>query len=266
VRETETNKAAGGRECEVRGEVRGHERDWRNCALVTHARVTRGRGAARLKSARPFARRALRSEEDCRGYGVDVGGVVRAFRSVSPFAVTGSPLVGESRFALCPSVDFPLESVMPDCVWFFVVEESRMPLLPLMCELSRMCELSLMLDPLMLDPLVFDPLVFDLLMFDVSAIEPPVLAAPVVVVLVVVLDPLLIEPVLSPDVGATAPPAVAVSVVLALLFLLHAATATRAAARIAMRFMKSSGVLIIRERCATFSASMHSSTRAMRRQ
>jgi hypothetical protein len=177
--------------------------------------------------------------------------------------VTGSPLVGESRFALCPSVDFPLESVMPDCVWFFVVEESRMPLLPLICELSRMCELSLMLDPLMLDPLVFD-----LLMFDVSAIEPPVFAAPVVVVLVVVLelDPLLIEPVLSPDVGATAPPAVAVSVVLALLFLLHAATATRAAARIAMRFMKSSGVLIIRERCATFSASMHSSTRAMRRQ
>ena len=45
--------------------------------------------------------------------------------------------------------------------------------------------------------------------------------------------------------------------------LLHAATATRAAARIAMRFMKSSGVLIIRERCATFSASMHSCTRAV---
>jgi hypothetical protein len=154
---------------------------------------------------------------------------------------------------LRPSVECPLESVMPDCVWFFVIEESCMPFLLLMCELSRMCELSLMLEPLMCD---------------VSPIVPLVLAAPVEVVLVVVLelDPLLIAPVLSPDVGATAPPAVEVSVVLALLFLLHAATATRAAARIAMRFMKSSGVLIIRERCATFSASMHSCTRAMRRQ
>jgi hypothetical protein len=110
--------------------------------------------------------------------------------------------------------------------------------------------------------------VFEPLMRDVSLIVPPVLAAPVVVELLleVVLDPLLIEPVLSVVAGATAPPAVDVSVVLALLFLLHAATATRAAARIAMRFMKSSGVLIIRERCATFSASMHSCTRAMRRQ
>jgi len=45
-----------------------------------------------------------------------VGGCVRAFRSVSPFAVTGAPLVGESLFALCPSVEWPDESVMPDSV------------------------------------------------------------------------------------------------------------------------------------------------------
>ena len=130
--------------------------------------------------------------------------------------------------------------------------------LPLLCEVSRFRALSRILELLM----------YELHMGDVSLIVPPVLAAPVVVelVLVVVLDPLLIEPVLSVVAGATAPPAVDVSVVLALLFLLHAATATRAAAKIAMRFMKSSGVSIIRERCATFSASMHSCTRAMRRQ
>ena len=98
--------------------------------------------------------------------------------------------------------------------------------------------------PLMFDPLVLEPLVLEPLL----------------------IEPLLIEPVVSVVAGATAPPAVDVSVVLALLFLLHAATATRAAARIAMRFMKSSGVSIIRERCATFSASMHSCTRALRRQ
>ena len=106
------------------------------------------------------------------------------------------------------------------------------------------------------------------LMWDVSLIELLALVDPDVVELLLglMLEPLLIEPVLSVDAGATAPPAVAVSVVLALLFLLHAATATKAAAKIAMRFMQSSGVLIIRERCATFSASMHSCTRSMRRQ
>ena len=105
-------------------------------------------------------------------------------------------------------------------------------------------------------------------MRDVSLIELLVLedADVVELLLGLMLEPLLIEPVLSVDAGATAPPAVAVSVVLALLFLLHAATATKAAAKIAMRFMQSSGVLIIRERCATFSASMHSCTRSMRRQ
>ncbi|HEY2898462.1 MAG TPA: hypothetical protein VGJ12_15080 [Gemmatimonadaceae bacterium] len=105
------------------------------------------------------------------------------------------------------------------------------------------------------------------LMRDVSLMVLLVLAAPddvVELLLGLMLEPLLIAPVLSVDAGATAPLAVAVSVVLALLLLLHAATATRAAARIAMRFMKSSGVLIIRERCATFSASMHSYTRAIR--
>ena len=115
-----------------------------------------------------------------------------------------------------------------------------------------MCELSRMLEPLMRD---------------VSLMELLVLDAPADVVellLGLMLEPLLIAPVVSVAAGATAPPAVAVSVVFALLFLLHAATAMRAAARIAMRFMKSSGVLIIRERCATISASMHSSTRAMR--
>ena len=124
---------------------------------------------------------------------------------------------------------------------------------PRMWELSRMRELSCMLEPLMRD---------------VSLIELLVLEDPDVVELLLglMLEPLLIEPVLSVDAGATAPPAVAVSVVLALLFLLHAATATKAAAKIAMRFMQSSGVLIIRERCATFSASMHSCTRSMRRQ
>ena len=113
----------------------------------------------------------------------------------------------------------------------------------------------------MLEPLVRDVSLIELLEL--------LMFAPVDVVellLGLILEPLLIEPVLSVAAGATAPPAVDVSVVLALSFLLHAATATRAAARIAMRFMKSSGVSIIRERCATFSASMHSCTRALRRQ
>jgi hypothetical protein len=185
--------------------------------------------------------RALRSEHLRFDQGFEEG----FFFSVSPFAVTAAPDVGDIFFMFFPSVEWPVESVTPDCVWFFADEESLVFRLPLMCELS------LMLEPLMRD---------------VSLIVPPVLEAPVVVelVLVLMLEPLLMEPVLSVDAGATAPPAVAVSVVLALLFLLHAVTATRAAATIAMRFMKSSGVLIIRERCATFSASMHSCTRTMR--
>ena len=153
-----------------------------------------------------------------------------------------------------------------------------MPRLPLMCELSPILEL-LMLEPaLVLElPLALEPVPVVLLL--APPLAPPVPpAAPVLAPLLMLeplvlepllipeLEPLLMDPVLSADAGATAPPAVDVSVVLALLFLLHAATATRAAARIAMRFMKSSGELIIRERCATFSASMHSCTRAMRRQ
>jgi hypothetical protein len=121
----------------------------------------------------------------------------------------------------------------------------------------------LMLEPLLVLEFALEPVVL--------LLAPPVppaalVLAPPLMLDPLVLEPLLIEPVVSVVAGATAPPAVDVSVVLALLFLLHAATATRAAARIAMRFMKSSGVSIIRERCATFSASMHSCTRALRRQ
>ena len=145
--------------------------------------------------------------------------------------------------------------------------------LSLMLELPA---LSLILELLMLEPL----LVLEFALEPVVLLAPPaappvppaalVLAPPLMldplVLEPLLIEPLLIEPVVSVVAGATAPPAVDVSVVLALLFLLHAATATRAAARIAMRFMKSSGVSIIRERCATFSASMHSCTRALRRQ
>lgn len=113
------------------------------------------------------------------------------------------------------------------------------------------------------------PLVLELAVpVDPALVAPP--AAPPVLLLVplvpllmlepLVLEPLLMVPVLSPDAGATAPLAVAVSVVLALLLLLHAATAAKAAATIAMRFMKSSVEIITRERCATFSASIHSCT------
>jgi hypothetical protein len=131
-----------------------------------------------------------------------------------------------------------------------------------------------MLEPLLVLEFALEPVPVVLLL--APPLAPPVppaalvLAPPLMLVPLMleplVLEPLLIEPVLSIADGATAPPAVEVSVVLALLFLLHAATATRAAARIAMRFMKSSGVLMIRERCATFSASMHSCTRALGRQ
>jgi hypothetical protein len=37
------------------------------------------------------------------------------FLSVSPFAVTGAPDVGDVFFMFVPSVDCPLESVTPDC-------------------------------------------------------------------------------------------------------------------------------------------------------
>jgi hypothetical protein len=96
-----------------------------------------------------------------------------------------------------------------------------------MCELSLMCKLSDMPDRLMFDPLMRDVSLMELLVLEVL-----VVAAPLVLV------PLLMAPVLSAD-GATAPLAVAVSVVFALSLLLHAATATTAA-KIAMRFMKSS--------------------------
>jgi len=108
--------------------------------------------------------------------------------SVSPFAVTGEPDVGDVLVAFGPSVDLPLESVMPDCDWFRVDDESL---------------------------LIAPPPIFEL---SLLMLEPP------------------IAPALS-DAGATAPPAVAVSVVLSVFPLLHAATATRAAAIIAMRFM-----------------------------
>jgi hypothetical protein len=117
-----------------------------------------------------------------------------------------------------------------------------------------MCELSLILELLMLEPLLvlefaLDPVPVVLLLAPPAAppvppaalvLAPPLMLEPLVLEPLLI-EPLLIEPVLSVVAGATAPPAVDVSVVLALLFLLHAATATRAAARIAMRFMKSSG-------------------------
>lgn len=93
------------------------------------------------------------------------------------------------------------------------------------------------------------PVAFELGLVFAPAI-PLVLPVPVALV---VLEPLMVDPLFMllalSDAGATAPPAVAVSVVLALLLLLHAATATTAA-KIAMRLMKSSGEVIIRERCA----------------
>ena len=38
------------------------------------------------------------------------------FLSVSPFAVTAAPAVGEVFFMFFPSVEWPVESVTPDCV------------------------------------------------------------------------------------------------------------------------------------------------------
>jgi hypothetical protein len=152
--------------------------------------------------------------------------------------VTAEEEVGEVLVTFGPSVEWPLESVTPDCDWFGAAPLRELPLSlifepPLVLELRFMLELSDMLEPLLIP--VLEPL------------------------LIPVLGLLLMEPVLSADAGATAPPADDVSVVLALLPLLHAATATRVA-KIAMRCMKSSVEIIIRERCATFSASMHSST------
>ena len=125
---------------------------------------------------------------------------------MSPFAVTGAPDVGDVFVAFGPSVELPLESVMPDCVWFFVPDlDESLPIAP---------------------PLVLDPL----LMLELSVAEP------------LMLEPLLMLPALLPvlsDAGATAPPTAVVSVVAFLSPLLHAATATRAAT-IAMCFMKSS--------------------------
>jgi hypothetical protein len=45
-------------------------------------------------------------------YGVEDG----TFLSVSPFAVTAAPEVGEVFFMFFPSVECPVESVTPDCV------------------------------------------------------------------------------------------------------------------------------------------------------
>jgi hypothetical protein len=164
---------------------------------------------------------------------------------VSPFEVTAAPDVGEVLVTFGPSVERPLESVTPDCDWFGTAPLELLSIFepPLVLELRFMLELSDALMPV--PPLVLAPLLM---------LEP---------LLIPVLEPLLMEPVLSVDAGATAPLDIDVSVVLLLLLLLHAATATRAA-RIAMRFMKSSVKIIIRERCATFSASMHSSTRRHR--
>jgi hypothetical protein len=169
------------------------------------------------------------------------------FFSVSPFAVTAAFDVGDVLVTFGPSVDLPLESVTPDCDWFGAAPFMReLPLSPIL-------ELLVLEFPVALDPVAVPPLVLaPLLMFDPLVLEP---------LLIPVLEPLLMEPVLSADAGATAPPAIDVSVVFALSALLHAATAT-SVARIAMRFMKSSVEIIIRERCATFSASMHSCTRA----
>ena len=165
-----------------------------------------------------------------RDQGVEDGG----FLSVSPFAVTGEPEVGEVFFMFVPSVDRPLESVTPDCDWFRAE--------PFMCDLvlSLIFEVSLIFDVSFILELVLDPLV-------ILVLE---------LLLMPVLEP-LIELVLSPAAGTTAPPAVAVSVVLALSLLLHAATATKAA-RIAMRFMKSSKEIII------VSAARHSARQCTR--
>jgi hypothetical protein len=61
-------------------------------------------------------RRALRSERHHDGQGVELRfWLESALLSVSPFAVTVEPDVGDSFFTFVPSVERPLESVTPDC-------------------------------------------------------------------------------------------------------------------------------------------------------
>ena len=130
-----------------------------------------------------------------------------------------------------------------------------------MCELELSCireldvplVLPVALEPVPVLPLVLVPLLIDEPLVP-PVLEPLVLPVPPVVPVLIplvppvlvlplmlpVLEPLLIPLVVSVDAGATAPPAVDVSVVFALFRPLHAATAT-AAARIAMRFIQSSG-------------------------
>jgi hypothetical protein len=104
-------------------------------------------------------------------------------------------------------------------------------------EVPLVLVLPLVLVPPLIDvPLVLEPLVPPVVPVLVPLV-PPVLVLPLIAP---VLEPLLMLPVVSVDAGATAPPALDVSVVFALFRPLHAATAT-AAARIAMRFIQSSG-------------------------
>lgn len=116
---------------------------------------------------------------------------------MSPFAVIAAPDVGDSFVACGPSVDFPDESVMPDCVWFFV---------------------TLAESPLIAPLLMREALIFVVSILDPLDIEPPALS--VVGAMVVVVD-VVVE---------------VESVAMLLSPLLHAAIATRAAT-IAMRFM-----------------------------
>jgi hypothetical protein len=187
-------------------------------------------------------RRALRSKHHHSCYGFDDG----FFFSVSPFAVTAAPEVGDVLVTFGPSVECPLESVTPDCDWLGA------PPLVRELPLSPIFEPPVALDPVPVPPLVLAPL----LMLEPLVLDP--LLMPVLdPLLMPVLEPLLMEPVLSVDAGATEPPAIDVSVVFALLLLLHAATATRVA-RIAMRFMKSSVEIL------SVSAARHSARQCTR--
>jgi hypothetical protein len=186
-------------------------------------------------------RRALRSEHHHHDYGLGDG----FFFSVSPFAVTADFDVGEVLVTFGPSVERPLESVTPDCDWFSAAPLVREDPLSPIFEPPLVLELPVALEPVPVPPLVLvPPLMLDPLVLDPGLMAPE-------------LELPLIEPVVSVDAGATAPPAIDVSVVLALLLLLHAATATTAA-RIAMRFMKSSG------RQLSVSAARHSARQCTR--
>jgi hypothetical protein len=59
-------------------------------------------------------RRALRSQHQQATQGVELR-LESDFLSVSPFAVTDAPDVGESFFTFVPSVERPVESTTPDC-------------------------------------------------------------------------------------------------------------------------------------------------------